>query len=275
MNPFAGKIAIVTGGASGLGRALCQELGRQRAVVIVADLDAESGEQVAASINAAGGQASFRRVDVSQAAQVRSLVDAAVQQYGRLDYLFNNAGYAVAGDVRDIDFEHWRGIIEVNLWGVIHGTAAAYPIMTRQRSGHIVNTASLAGLIGCPTLTPYVTTKFAVVGLSANLREEAAGHGVKVSVVCPGFIDTGIFDAATIVRASKREVLSLVQFKMMDAEEAARRTLRGVERNQARIVFPFYARLLWWLYRLSPELLAPAGRKMIRDFEKLRRHTEE
>jgi NAD(P)-dependent dehydrogenase (short-subunit alcohol dehydrogenase family) len=261
---------VVTGGGSGLGRAFCLELGRQGAIVTVTDSNPESGEQVATSINAAGGKAHFQRVDVSRADEVQSLIDATVSRHGRIDYLFNNAGFALAGDVRDIGLDDWRRIIDVNLTGVVYGTVAAYPHMVRQGSGHIVNIASLAGLIGSPILTPYVTTKFAVVGLSMNLREEGAPHGVKISVVCPGFVETRIFDDAKIIRVSKNEIKALVTFKMMSADDAARATLRGVARNQDRIVFPGYAKILWWLYRWSPALLKPFGQKTIRDFGKMR-----
>jgi NAD(P)-dependent dehydrogenase (short-subunit alcohol dehydrogenase family) len=124
---------------------------------------------------------------------VQELVDETVRDYGRLDYMFNNAGIGMGGEVRDMDLEHWRRVLEVNLWGVTCGTSAAYEEMVRQGFGHIVNTASLAGLIPLPMVAAYCATKHAVVGLSASLRAEAAALGIKVSVVCPGFVETGIF----------------------------------------------------------------------------------
>lgn len=145
--------------------------------------------------------------------------------------------------------------------------------MVKQGFGHIVNTASLAGLIGSPTMTPYATTKFAVVGLSTSLRTEAQRLGVRVSAVCPGFIQTGIFDAGTFVRSTKEAFLSQIPFKLMDARAAARKILRGVERNRAIIVFPFYARFLWWLSRINPSLLSPLSRKTVNDFRRTRSDT--
>ena len=189
--------------------------------------------------------------------------------------LFNNAGFAVAGDVRDIALRDWRHIVDVNLMGVVHGTHAVYPLMVRQHSGHIVNTASVAGLVGAPSLTPYAMTKAAVVGLSTNLRHEAAIHGVRVSALCPGFIDTRIYEAATVARVSNADIFSLVPFKLMPVEAAARAALRGVARNQGQIVYPFHARLMWALYRLSPALLAPLLLKAAADFERLRERTGE
>jgi short-subunit dehydrogenase len=136
-----------------------------------------------------------------------------------------------------------------------------------------VNTASLAGLAGFPTSIPYATTKYAVVGLSLSLRAEAEELGVKVSVVCPGFVHTAIFDAGTYVGSRKEDILPLIPVKFIGPAEAARAILRGVERNQAVIVFPFYARFLWWLTRLHPGIAGLLHRKTVRDFRKIRSAT--
>jgi len=267
---FARKIAVVTGGGSGLGRALCLALAQEAAVVVVTDIDGASAAQTAASIREEGGQAQHEALDVSDASAFTALVDRIVQRHGRIDLLFNNAGFAVAGDLRDIAHKDWRRIVDVNIMGVVNGTLAAYAHMVRQGSGHIVNTASVAGLVEAPTLTPYAMTKAAVVSLSMNLRTEAAMHGVKVSAICPGFIQTRIYDAATVARVSNTEVFSLIPFKLMPADAAAQAALRGVKRNQARIVYPFHAKLMWTLYRISPALLAPVLRKAVRYFQRLR-----
>lgn len=119
MNPFENKVAIVTGGASGIGRALCEELSqRGAAIVVVADINADGAQQVASSIVAAGGRAGEAHLDVSRADQVQGLVDDTVSEHGRLDYMFNNAGIAMCGEVRDMDLEHWQRIVDINLWGV-------------------------------------------------------------------------------------------------------------------------------------------------------------
>jgi short-subunit dehydrogenase len=138
--------------------------------------------------------------------------------------------------------------------------------MIKQGFGHIVNTASLAGLVGSPTMIPYATTKSAVVGLSTSLRAEAEEFGVRVSVACPGFIRTGIFDSATYVQARQEDILAKLPFKLMNVDKAARLILRGVARNKAIIVFPFYGRLLWWLQRINGSLTSPLARKAVRDF---------
>ncbi len=185
--------------------------------------------------------------------------------HGRLDYIFNNAGIAVAGEVYDMSLDHWRRIIDINLWGVIYGTHAAYPIMVKQRSGHIVNVASTAGLVAFPTCTPYATTKHAVVGLSSSLREEALEFGVKVSAVCPGFIKTNIFEAAVMANASRDGLVSAAEEAGMEVDKAALKILRGVERNQRIINFPGQARLFWLLHRLHPDALGFIYRRMVKE----------
>jgi NAD(P)-dependent dehydrogenase (short-subunit alcohol dehydrogenase family) len=250
---FADKIAVVTGRGSGLGRALCHALARKRAEVVVTDIDADSAMQTADAVRAAGGRAQAERLDVSDATAFSALTARTVQRHGRIDLLFNNAGFAVAGDVRDVALKDWRRVVDVNLMGVIHGTRVVYPLMVQRRSGHIVNTASLAGLVGAPALTPYATTKAAVVGLSMSLRHEAA----------------------TVARVRNADLTSLIPFKLMPVDAAAQVTLRGVALNRAQIVYPFYARLMWALYRISPALLAPLLRKAAADFERLRERAGE
>jgi NAD(P)-dependent dehydrogenase (short-subunit alcohol dehydrogenase family) len=270
MNNFKDKTAIVTGGASGIGRALCEDLGQKGVEVIVADINKAGAEQVASTISSAGGQARAAHVDVSRAEDVQKLIDETASEHDRLDYMFNNAGIGLGGDVRDMNLEHWHRVFDVNLLGVLYGTLGAYSLMVKQGFGHIVNIASLAGLIGYPTNVPYATSKYAVVGLSTSLRLEAADLGVKVNVVCPGYVQTSIWENATLLKVRREDVLAQIPFKMMDASKAASSILRGVERNKAIIYFPFHARVLWWLYRLHPAVLTPLGRKMVRDFRATR-----
>lgn len=248
-----GKVAIVTGGASGIGKALCEELCRRNVRVVVADIDVTRAEQVAASLFARGYRASAAYVDVADADMMDALISDTVAEFGHLDYMFNNAAAtATRGELGKLPLDSWLRAIEVNLLGVVHGTRAAHAVMADQGFGHIVNIGSIAGLVGFPTSIPYGATKAAVVNLSLAFRTEAADQGVKVSVVCPGPVHD----------EKQRRV------KLIGVERAAQLILNGVADNRALIVFPFSSRLLWRLYRLSPRLLFPIGRKLVRNFRR-------
>jgi NAD(P)-dependent dehydrogenase (short-subunit alcohol dehydrogenase family) len=270
MNDFKDKVTIVTGAASGIGQAIGEALGEARAVVVISDVQLEGAQKVASSINEKGGQAEAVQLDVTSAEDVQRLIDETVAKYGRLDFIFNNAGIGVGGEARDLSLADWRHTVDVNLMGVIYGTAAAYRVMVNQGFGHIVNTASLAGLLGAPFMVPYSATKHAVVGLSKSLRAEAADLGVKVTVICPGFVQTNIFDASPWRKIDKDEIVKKIPFKMIEAKEAARIILRGVQRNKAMIVFPGYAKFFWFLSRISAKLIAPIDRKTVKDFRATR-----
>jgi NAD(P)-dependent dehydrogenase (short-subunit alcohol dehydrogenase family) len=254
VNTFRDKIAIVTGGASGIGRAVSEALAeRGAAAVVVADLDATGAESVAHGIRARGGRAQAVGLDVCDAAAFQRLVDEAAADHGRLDYLFNNAGIGIAGEERDVSLEDWNRVLAVDLHGIVHGVRAAYALMVKQGSGHIVNTASLQGLVPGPGAASYVAAKYAVVGLSHTLRAEGARLGVKVSVVCPGLIDTAILVNSPIRGPGDREKLRSLIPTPMPADRCAAAILRGVAKNRATIVVTAHAKALWWLARLSPD----------------------
>ena len=273
MEYFRDKIAIVTGGASGMGRAVCEQMGRHGATLVVADIKDEGAREVAGSIVAAGGKARAAKLDVTRQGEVHDLVHQTARENGRLDLIFNNAGIGILGDERDKTSDHWRKIIDVNLLGVLYGTTAAYPLMVEQGFGHIVNMASMAGYIPSPMDAAYGTTKHAIVGLSLSLRDEGHDLGVKVSAVCPGFIKTPIIYNTPILNVdySREEIeQNLPHFLFMDVNKAGKAILEGVARNRAMIVFPFHARLAWWLMRLFPALFDRVGRLQIRSFRKHR-----
>lgn len=246
-------IAIVTGGASGIGRAIAAALSARGDTVIVADVDEDAAAKAATEFSAQAA-----RLDVTDADAVAALYRSVADEHGRLDLVFNNAGIAVGGWAEELTADHWDKTIDVNLRGVVHGVRAAYPIMLAQGHGHIVNTASLAGLVPAPLMLPYTTTKHAVVGMSLALRAEAAGHGVRVSVVCPGFVDTPLLDNAnrglpqTETGRRARQVAERVPRGLYSPEALARDILHGVGKNQAVIVTPASARAAWRAARLSP-----------------------
>jgi NAD(P)-dependent dehydrogenase (short-subunit alcohol dehydrogenase family) len=263
---FENAVAIVTGGASGIGRALCVALAQRGAkFVVVADLDLVRAERVANAI--AAGRAV--QIDVTDADAVRSLVEDTVRLHGRLDFLFNNAGIGIMCEAQHVPLADWRRVLDVNLNGVVHGVAAAYPIMVRQGSGHIVNTASVAGLVASPWLVSYAASKFAVVGLSLSLRAEAAALGVRVSAVCPGFIHTPLFyNLEMHTDIDREDALAAIMPIAMSPERCAKKILNGVARNRGLIVVTAHAKALWWIQRLSPWLGEMLARLAVRRMRK-------
>jgi NAD(P)-dependent dehydrogenase (short-subunit alcohol dehydrogenase family) len=260
LRTFEGAVAIVTGGASGIGCALAEALARRGARVVLADLQTELAEEVAARIRESGGQATAEKLDVTDFPATHRLVENVFRRGERLDYIFNNAGIGIVGETRLYELGDWYRVLDANLRGVVHGVQAAYPLMLRQGFGHIVNTASLAGLFPYPLLVGYCATKHAVVGLSTSLRIEAAAAGVRVSVLCPGPLRTPTLmncgKYGKMLQPITPEVLrAMAELQHpIRAEQFAEQALRAVSRNRAIIVIPARWKIAWWLYRLSPSL---------------------
>ncbi len=255
--------------------------------MVLADIDepaAASAARALAEANARpAGSIVGRPLDVRDDAAVRGLVDDIVARDGHLDFVFNNAGLALGGRTHEMQKEHWDRVMDVNINGVVNGVLAAYPVMIEQGHGHIVNTASGAGLAPAVLTAAYTTTKHAVVGLSTALRPEAAAYGVRVSVLCPGVIETPILDkhqpSDLAARASEaitpRRYLETVGLSPMSADRFAARALRQVARNKAIIVVPGSARALWYLQRVSPGLVERISRRISRRvLERLGERTE-
>jgi NAD(P)-dependent dehydrogenase (short-subunit alcohol dehydrogenase family) len=195
----SGRVAVVTGAASGIGRALAEAFAGAGSAVVVADLDGAEAEVVASGIRTAGGEAEAVRVDVADAAAVDQLAATTLDRFGRVDVLCNNAGVSTFNLLRDQTLDDWRWVFSVNLWGVIHGLQTFVPIMRGQGApAHIVNTASIAGLLsGVAFIGPYDATKVAVVSISETLSQELAIEQARigVSVLCPSSVDTRVMES--------------------------------------------------------------------------------
>lgn len=253
------KVAIVTGGVSGIGKAICQELIARNVFVIIADILEHEGCLLEAELNRAAVNAKFVRLNVTDYKNVESVIKNVYEDYHRLDYLFNNAGIAMYGEIYDMSIDDWKEIVDINLWGVIYGTQIAYPLMKKQGFGHIVNTSSAAGLGPSPMASAYSTTKHAVVGLTNSLHYEAEEFGIKVSTLCPTFVDTSIFDNARAINLDKSIIIKqLKQQKLISPQQLAKMAIDGVHKNKTIIcpmpmrktidfvftIFPFFHKAL-------------------------------
>jgi NAD(P)-dependent dehydrogenase (short-subunit alcohol dehydrogenase family) len=271
---FDGATAIVTGGASGIGRALAEELAKRGCEVVLADLQIELAEEVASEINVSGGKAKAVKLNVTDFPAMERLVQETVQRTGRLDYIFNNAGIVIGGSANLYGIEDWNQVIDVNLRGVINGIQAAYKIMIAQGFGHIVNTASVGGLVHGPGNIAYTMTKHAVVALSESLRIEAAQAGVRVSVICPGAVRTPILEGGgkygkLLVDIPPEQMRRMWErARPMPPDLFAEKVLNSVAQNKAIIIVPSWWKVFWWINRLSPSLARCFAEKR---FERMRR----
>jgi NAD(P)-dependent dehydrogenase (short-subunit alcohol dehydrogenase family) len=257
---YAGAVCVITGGASGIGRALGEELARRGATeVVLADIQGTLAEEAAAKIRASGAKATAVTLDVRDAAAVERMFADVEKRHGRLDYVFNNAGAGVFGEEHLCEARDWDFLIDLNIKGVVNVIRAAYPRMIRQGFGHMVNTASVAGLMTTPFLSIYSATKHAVVGMSKAMRVEAARHGVRVTALCPGAIKTPILEGGAFGRTvydmtAARMLQWWAKMSPMPVEPFAKKVLDLVAKNERIIVLPKQTASMLRLLRLFPAL---------------------
>lgn len=249
---FAGRSVLVTGAASGMGFEIARQTALAGAKVLLTDIV----DDVNDAAEKVGHGAKAMIVDVSDRDQVGAAIDRVVADHGRLDFIFNNAGLAIFGEVEEVSIELFEKIIDVNLKGVAYGVKLGYDQMIKQGGGgHIVNTASAAGFVPVPLQTHYCATKHGVVGMGKTLALEGAKHDVHVTTFCPGFVQTGMMTNNTL-RGSMDipEITALMPVGALSAEEAVRRLLRGVVKRKLVVVTPWYARIGVWVEGALPSL---------------------
>jgi NAD(P)-dependent dehydrogenase (short-subunit alcohol dehydrogenase family) len=245
-----GAVVVVTGAAGGIGTALAVGFARAGADVVGADLP---------------GRGADVDLDVRDADATRRVLSEVRATRGRLDVVVANAGIGVGGLTEDLSIDDWHRSIDVNVRGTANTVHAAYPLLVEQRRGALVLMSSLAGLAGLPLLVPYATTKFAVVGLAQSLRPEAARHGVGVTAVCPGPVETPLLEeVARTDGLSVRRYLTATGGKPMAPERLADAVVRAVRENRA-LVAPGRAGLLWRLNRMLPNAVAKVIARGMRD----------
>ena len=260
---FRDKSCVVTGAASGIGFALTEALLQVGGVVLMADRDTKTLASAVEQLGAYAGQVHSMSIDVTNQEQVQHMVEYTASRHGRLDILFNNAGIGGTLPFGDVTLQHWRRIIDLNLWGVIYGIHFALPIMRKQGGGHIVTTSSLAGLLPIPFQAIYCTTKYAVVGLSESLRFELQDEGIHFSVACPGSVVSRIWETPIIGERFEQKPPA----EAIPAAEAAKTILAGVANKEGIIALPESARSLWRQYGSTPE----AAESILLDMARQRR----
>ncbi|MFJ9855623.1 SDR family NAD(P)-dependent oxidoreductase [Streptomyces sp. NPDC101150] len=245
-----GSVAIVTGGASGIGQALCHALAERGVLAISADLTPAPAGPLRESVI----------LDVTDAQAVHDTYHDIFDRHGRLDAVFSNAGIAVCGTAEELDLRHYQHAMDINFHGVLNSVQAAYPLMIRQRHGHIINTASIAGLTAFGGLGPYTASKHAVIGLTMGLRAEAARHNIRVSALCPSLVDTPLLTRlnpdlpATRLSRIGPALLDRLHPRPYPPDRLARYTLRRLRGNPAVIIAPFRARVVAAFARHTPAL---------------------
>lgn len=262
---FEGKSVLLTGAGSGIGKALALQLLECGAKVHAADMSAEGLADLAAAAKGPGSLVP-RVLDVTDRADYGRWVGECVVADGSIDYLFNNAGVTLLGEAHKVPFARWKWLLDINLMGVLNGIMHVYPVMVKQGGGHIVSTGSVAGVTGYATASAYTMAKKAVIGMSTSLAAEAKAYGVKVSVVCPGYVNSNIFSQDRVVGANVTEVIKDLPAPMMSPDEAARDYLAGVAKGKRVVVFPANAKLLWTIGRWAPMLLRPIQGRLMRKF---------
>jgi NAD(P)-dependent dehydrogenase (short-subunit alcohol dehydrogenase family) len=257
MTEIRNKTAIVTGAASGIGRALAVALAREGARLVLADLNQAGLAETARLVEADGGKADIYALDVSSREDVYAFADDVDAKFGGADIVINNAGVTQFSKIEDLSYEDLEWVMNIDFWGVVYGTKAFLPQLRRKGSGHIVNISSIFGIISAPAQGAYNAAKFAVRGFTEALRHEMRGSKIEVSCVHPGGVKTGIMRTARFLQHVTTDVrektwTNFDKLPMMPPPEAAAIIVTGIRKNRQRIIVGNDARMMDWIQRLMP-----------------------
>jgi NAD(P)-dependent dehydrogenase (short-subunit alcohol dehydrogenase family) len=271
MSVFSGRTVLITGAGTGLGRALAEALGREGAVVYVSALHLAEAEPVAALITRAGGRAYAVKLDAREVSDLESVMGHIVASHGSLDYVFNNAGIVFVGAFAEMKPAQVHNLAATNFVGPALGMLTAIQYMRKQGAGHIVNVASIGGLMPVSSMAMYSGTKHGLVGLSDSVRAEVSGDGIRINTVCMGFVESDLLKRSDKGAGAEGGIGELLKSTPpISAALAAQLVLRGIRRNQPYILFPAYTKAGWWIRRLLPDLANWIAKK---SFERFRRAT--
>jgi len=265
---LAGKTALVTGAASGIGRETALAFARVGADLVVCDLNEPGLDETAAAIKGLGRHVLARRVDVASRQDMREFAAEVHREHPAVDVLVNNAGVGHGGGLLDTPLEDWDWVVSINLWGVVHGCHFFLPPMVaRRRGGHVVNVSSAAGYLATAQLVAYSTTKFAVFGLSEALRDELLPHGIGVTTICPGIINTPITTTArmrgpTATPEGRAALVDFYRRRNYGPERVAANILKAVARNRPVAPVSPEAWVMYFLKRFAPGLTARVNRRL-------------
>ena len=268
MNNFQGKIAVVTGAGSGIGRATAIALAAEGANVAVTDIDLSSARETETMIQSAGQGARAFQLDVSDHQEISRVASKIMQSMGVPSVLVNNAGIAVGGYFLDTSLESWERIISINLMGVVHCCRAFVPEMAASgQPGHVVNISSMLGYLQSRGVSAYCATKFGVLGFSECLRAELRDHGIGVTAICPGIVRTNIIDSGVLESAEedveeKRKTIDAIYKKRnFPPEKVAAAIIKSIRKNRAVVPVTAEAWLAYYLKRWAPWLVGWIVRK--------------
>ena len=248
-----GNKVVITGSASGIGRALAVAMAGEQCTILLADINKEGLQKTLELVKQAGGSGEIFPCDVSRLDDVMAMADHCFDTWGRVDILINNAGVASVGFMGDIPIKDWEWIVSINFWGVVYGCHAFVPRMKKQGSGHIVNVASAAGILSSAEMAPYNATKAATISITETLKSELAPYNIGVTVLCPTFIKTNLMEKMRFTDDFQKQCsVAGIENARWTPEMIAALVIDAVKKDKLYVVPQVAAKLMWVSKRISP-----------------------